>query len=418
MIKKFKSFINENNSEKYLLYYSFDWDDNILYMPTKIRMEHREGDKWVPEEVPTSKFAEVRNDKENYRLTDDAFSNFRDTGPGGYRVFLEDMKEAISLNKFGPAWEDFMECLINGSLFSIITARGHESPTMRKGVEWILDNVLSEEELYEMYNNLLKFEYYFNMDSTSERILKGKPSENALVHEYLSHCDFVGVSSPSRGGIPDNPEKAKEEALLEFKRKINNFAIKKGLKAMIGFSDDDLGNVKHIEDLADNLKKEQFPNIAKFIIKGTKNPENITKKVRVFESNNNLYEIIEVILDMYVMDDIEYGVEDMDSFVDEIIRNNKKDFQGININDKSFRDNIKNSISKYIGRESKFESAGNQAPGMESSILKFTDFGNMTNHLNPLDVDSKNDFASTKKKQSKYLSKISKNISKEERRKK
>jgi membrane carboxypeptidase/penicillin-binding protein len=42
---------------------------------------------------------------------------------------------------------------------------------------------------------------------------------------------------------------------------------------------DDLKNVKHIEDLVDNLHHEQFPNIIEIVVKGTKDPLNITKKV-------------------------------------------------------------------------------------------------------------------------------------------
>ena len=44
--------------------------------------------------------------------------------------------------------------------------------------------------------------------------------------------------------------------------------------------------MKHIEDLVDNLGHERFPNIAKYIIKGTKNPNSITKKIRSMESNS------------------------------------------------------------------------------------------------------------------------------------
>jgi len=42
---------------------------------------------------------------------------------------------------------------------------------------------------------------------------------------------------------------------------------------MVGFSDDDLGNVKHIEDLVDSLTHEQFPNIIKYVVKGTNDPK-------------------------------------------------------------------------------------------------------------------------------------------------
>jgi hypothetical protein len=283
MIKKFNQFLLENSDSNVLLYYAFDWDDNILRMPTMIRLEKRVGDQWVPTDVSTAEFAEVRGDKDNYRYLnqspDEAFSNFRDTGPMGGDVFLEDVKKAISSSRFAPAWGDFIECLSNGSLFAIITARGHESETMRKGVEWIIDNVLTEEQLYQMYNNLLKFSYFYNQSEDQQRILKGVPSQNELIKLYLDNCDFVGVSAPSRGGTPDNPEKAKEDTLLEFKSKIDKFAGQLGMKAMIGFSDDDLGNVSHIEDLADKINHEEFPNIIKFVIKGTKDPENITKKV-------------------------------------------------------------------------------------------------------------------------------------------
>ena len=273
--------------KKYLLYYAFDWDDNILNMTTVIHMEHLVDGEWIPEDVSTSRFAEVRNDKDNWKILGGdpelAFSEFRDNGPRGEVAFLEDVKESISNGKFGPAWNDFLECLSKGSLFSIITARGHESAAMRKGVEWIIDNELSEDKLYSMYNNLLKFAYLFKDESEYPRILKGQPSEDRLVSLYLDNCDFVGVSAPSRGGSPANPEKSKEDALLEFKNKVNNFSEKIGFDAKVGFSDDDLGNVKHIEDLIDNLNHEQFPRIKEMIVKGTKDPENITKKIRTFE---------------------------------------------------------------------------------------------------------------------------------------
>ena len=274
--------------KKYLLYYAFDWDDNILNMTTVIHMEHLVDGEWMPEDVSTSRFAEVRNDKDNWKILGGdpelAFSEFRDNGPRGEVAFLEDVKESISNGKFGPAWDDFLECLSKGSLFAIITARGHESAAMRKGVEWIIDNELSEDKLYSMYNNLLKFAYLFKDESEYPRILKGQPSKDRLVSLYLDNCDFVGVSAPSRGGSPANPEKAKEEALLQFKDKINTFSEKIGFDAKVGFSDDDLGNVKHIEDLIDKLHNEQFPRIKEMIVKGTKDPENITKKIRSFEN--------------------------------------------------------------------------------------------------------------------------------------
>ena len=288
-MKYLKTFENhyteqEKNENSYILYYALDWDDNILNMPTVIHMERLVDGEWVPTTVSTAEFAEVRGDSENWRLGAEPFSEFRDFGPRGDNAFLEDMKTAISKGKYGPAWDDFIECLVNGSLFAIITARGHEPAAMRKGVEWIIDNVLTKEQQYEMYDNLGKFLYLFNGNTKFDRVLRGIPSQSIVVRDYLNHCEYVGVSSLSRGGSPANPEAAKEDVLMEFKDKINKYAASIGREAKIGFSDDDLKNVKHIEDLIDNLSKERFPHIASMMVKGTKDPQNITKKIRTFES--------------------------------------------------------------------------------------------------------------------------------------
>jgi hypothetical protein len=349
MIKRYIDFIKESNNSEHLLYYAFDWDDNILMMPTKILMEKRVGDEWIEEYVSTAEFAEVRGDVENWRVNySKAFDEFRDNGPRGDNAFLEDVITAISQRRLGPAWGDFLECIVNGSVFAIITARGHESPSMKRGVEWILDNVLTESQIFEMYNNLRKFEYFYGTEEDSSRILRGNPSQNPLVQSYLNSCEFVGVSSPSRGGSPANPEKAKEEALLIFKQKVNDYAQRIGRTAKIGFSDDDLKNVKHIEDLVDNLQHEQFPNIVEIVVKGTKDPMNITKKV--------------------------------------------------------------------VRRGEEITETSHQTPGLESSVMTCTQFGNMTSRLNPQGpINRQDDFNNQLLQQTKYLSKTSKEILKDKK---
>jgi hypothetical protein len=125
-VYRYSDFITESSNLE-LHYYAFDWDDNILHMPTYIHMDKKEGDKWVPIDVSTSEFAIVRNDRENYRLVnnnpDEAFSEFRDSGHRGESAFIEDVKLALSKNQYGPSWDSFIDCLKEGALFSIITAR-------------------------------------------------------------------------------------------------------------------------------------------------------------------------------------------------------------------------------------------------------------------------------------------------------
>ena len=362
MIKKFGHFISESRESDYLLYYAFDWDDNILNMPTVIHMEKRDGDSWNPIDISTAEFAEVRGDSENWRVINndpsEAFSNFRDNGPMGESIFTEDTKKAISSGSFGPAWDDFIECLSNGSLFAIITARGHESGPMRKGVEWIIDNVLTEEQLYQMYNQVMKYAYFFGVDKEeSSKILKGQPSQNELIKVYLDNCDFVGVSSPSKGGSPSNPEKAKEDVFLEFTEKVNEFINQLNSNsgdhwvAKLGFSDDDNKNKEHMEHVIE-LNHERFPNIVSFVVKGTKDPLNITKKVV------------------------------------------SKEFTGLT-------------------------ETSQQTPGMEGSILKFTQFGNMAGQLNPIGQDQRQDDSANQiKRQTKYLTKTSSDILGTKKRKK
>lgn len=351
-MKYLKKFENIDDS-KILKYYAIDWDDNILHMPTVIHMEKNVNNEWIPMDISTAEFAEIRSDKNNWKIINDdpneAFSEFRDFGTRGENAFLLDVIKAIKQNKKGPVWDDFIECLVNGSLFAVITARGHEPNSIRKGIEWIIDNSLSDNQKYIMYNNLLKFAYIFREEKEFDRILKVDPSKSELVSLYLDNCEYVGVSAPSRGGAPDNPEKSKEEALLDFKSKIDKFAQNIGYKAMIGFSDDDLKNVRHIEDLVDNISNEQFPNIIKYVVKGTKDKDNITKKIKEFEVKEN----------------------------------------------------------------------SNQAPGMASSVMPFTQFNNMTNRLYPSGSHNRqDDYANKARRETDFLAKTSEEIFKEKRRRK
>lgn len=281
---------------KNLLYYAFDWDDNIMSMPTEIMVKCESGKEIGVSTVDFAKYRSlIGNEEFTYKgeivigypsrsddspgsdLTDSiwdrtygAFRNFGDLADPN--MFIKDVCKAIAGGKFSPSWNDFIECLVNGCLFAIITARGHESETLKSGVKYILDNLLSDEQKQTMYNNLLVFKDMYNeVYPEIPRILDldEKFSENTIVLDYLNLCDFVGVSAPSREGSSQSPEAAKRSALLDFKIKVNNYAEMVGKKAMIGFSDDDPGNVKNIQDLFENINRSDFSNITKFIVKNT-----------------------------------------------------------------------------------------------------------------------------------------------------
>lgn len=358
MIKKFNEFV-ESGIE--LHYYCFDWDDNLIHMPTNIHMDNLINGKWTPTDVSTSEFAKVRNDKENWRLVnnspDDAFCEFRDGGPRGSDAFLIDTKEALSNKSFGPVWEKFIECLTDGAIFAIITARGHESGSIRKSVEYIIDNILTEQEKFLLYSNCLKHVYVFKSEMEFDRIPKGKLSQTPLIKQYLDICDFYGVTSESFAkefgkSSALNPEHAKEQALDKFINKCNKLGKRVGAKSVsVGFSDDDQKNVEHVR---------------KFFKEKSALSSELPHKLKL-----NLY---------------------------------------------------KTSDRKLKGGErTKFHEAtsSTQAPGMASSIMPFTQFNNITSRLFPSETaDQQDPTLNTSKLSSKYLAKLSKDIEKPSKRKK
>lgn len=244
MIKKYNQFLLE--SSQVFKYYAFDIDDNLLFMTTKLHMDKKVDGKWVPVDVSTEEFAIARKDTENYRYRDgnlrETFVEFRDYGPRGDKAFLEDWIDAIKNNRFGPSWNQFIKCLINGSLFALITSRGHEPETIKKTVLWTIDNYLSKDQYDIMLSNLSKF----------NRIFKDSPKN--LVSHYLDQCMFCGVYSETYQKIfGDIPTKdAKVKAIQLFAEKIHNLAKQVGGRAVLGFSDDDIEYLNSIKNCMKN----------------------------------------------------------------------------------------------------------------------------------------------------------------------
>jgi hypothetical protein len=226
-------------------------------MGTKIHMEQKIGEKWVPVSLSTEEFAMARTDKENFRFADleTPFSEFRDYGPRGPEAFPEDAKEAIRAKRFGPSWKAFINTLTEGSIFAIITGRGHEAPTIKRTIEWIIDNVLTEDQKIQMYGNCLKFAYFFRKIHLEDfdRSYREPLSQTPLIQLYLNNCSYYAIFSPSfREIFPEgsaiNPESGKEWALDQFVEKCHRLAAKVGARSLgIGFSEDDPKTGAHIE---------------------------------------------------------------------------------------------------------------------------------------------------------------------------
>jgi hypothetical protein len=233
-------------------YYAFDWDDNIVYMPTEIILIDDVGDEVG---MSTHDFAKYRGEigKNNFRYRGTTIVNyanlpFRQFTVTGDEGFLSDVLTA----KKGPAFDDFEEAINNGSIFSIITARGHNPETLKKGVKKYITNGFHGIDEEKLIKNLQKYRDLVAPENQYEDI----------VDEYLDLCKFYPVSFES--GSAANPEIEKVKALNEFydyceemseriKKAFyfkNDMNGEKGniLNFTIGFSDDDPKNIEVMKD--------------------------------------------------------------------------------------------------------------------------------------------------------------------------
>ena len=257
--------------------YSFDWDDNVLNMPTKIHLEKKSNGGWKDYDVSTEKFREIRHklDGEKLRLKNnnpnDAFKDFKT------EIFIQHTKEAINANEFGPSFKKFKKALINGYDFSIITARGTSKDSLRKGIKVLIDMTFSDEEKETMNKNLKEKKYKSIDDYISDQQLSAVSSEEFKT-EYQS-----------KGGA-ENPEVAKTMAFEKYVesvvKKVEDLVDhpdREGVK--IGFSDDDLGNIKKMEEFIRKELLKKYPKV-KFVIYDTSNPKDVKKKYINIEIDN------------------------------------------------------------------------------------------------------------------------------------
>lgn len=252
-----------------LKYYAFDWDDNIVFMPTKI-MAMSENEEEIP--LSTEDFAEHRHQLgvepfpyKGTTIVGYAPDPFRFFGVKGNKNFIVDSLMASP----GPSWNDFVECINGGSIFAIITARGHNPEVLKEATfNYIVSNHngLNSKTLVDnlkRYRNL-------NTEEVFESVSDVNFQDKDLIQEYLDLCVFEPVTFGE--GSASNPEEGKIKAMRRFISYCRQMAqeVSKTTKhegnpmfkddvsnneilPVIGFSDDDLRNVEKMNDF---LEKE------------------------------------------------------------------------------------------------------------------------------------------------------------------
>jgi hypothetical protein len=278
--------VNLRVAERDFKYYIFDWDDNVLHMPTRIHLEKRMPDgTWVPHSVSTAAFAVLRTDCENYRPPEGdwerAFVEFQDAANEEESRFLRDTR--LSLQRVlsgetrpGPSFETLRETLREGRLFAIVTARGHKPESLRKAVRLFIDEVLTPAEKQEMMANLHGYRACF------DHLTEFGPDDEEIDY-YLSLNRYHAVTNPEfkrwmqdASGGSARPENAKQFAIRDFVEHVIRILSRAGTDAVrrpisVGFSDDDVGNVAAVERYIRDELAKRFPSV-KFCVYDTSDP--------------------------------------------------------------------------------------------------------------------------------------------------
>ena len=247
-----------------LKYYAFDWDDNIVHMPTKIIVKDENGEEVG---MSTDDFAEHRHqigkepfDYKGSSIVGYAENPFRNFRTEGDKDFLIDAMRAEE----GPAFDDFREAINNGSIFSIITARGHNPNTLKEAVYNYIIKGFNGIDKEQLIKNLKKYRSFVGEEEMSDE---------ELIKSYLELNKYHPVSFGDDKGA-SNPEEAKVRAMEDFVSYIKGMAavlnkrayLKNDIgnkfipaKPSIGFSDDDPKNIevmqKHFKNKPDNIVK-------------------------------------------------------------------------------------------------------------------------------------------------------------------
>jgi len=276
-MKTYNHFLNELAENK-LKYAAYDWDDNILNMPTKIHLQKKENDKFISVDISTDEFVNYRNKisqnpKEGeYRIYDNdiakTYANFGDND-----LFIKETKEGLDKKSYGPAFYNFINTLINGEIFAIITARSVSPLTLKKSVEIIIYDYLSESQHHQMLENLMDYSDLFGTNPDS------------LIEHYLEKCDYYPVNSKEfisrhEGNVdPANPEIGKKIALNEFSKRIEQYGLQTNRNVKLGFSDDDTVNInaitKHFNEIND------IYNINYYVFDTSNNDKNNIIKTKI-----------------------------------------------------------------------------------------------------------------------------------------
>lgn len=207
-------------------FYFFDFDDNIAFLTTPLILFHKKtkeelllsSGEWALHHASVGKDGRYEEFEICYDDLTGSFRNFRDVDvsdverlAGKKQLFVQDVLEALKLPDLqwkGPSWDCFYHATFNQRPISIITARGHNAPTIQEGVrEFIKAGYLPAEP------------HYLSIYAVSNKEVRkhlGDPTFTASTAELKQHAirasvekaiEVYGYSPHHRFGMSDDDPK-------------------------------------------------------------------------------------------------------------------------------------------------------------------------------------------------------------------
>jgi len=224
-------------------FYFFDFDDNIIHLPTKIVVfDTQSGEE---KSLSTHDYAEVFSQLgqpgsawERFQvLKDQSYRNFREQPKASLneQPLIQDMRQALNhpfVEWRGPSWEFFVHAVNNNRPIAVITARGHHPHTIRRAIDML---VLSRD--LSSHPNYLSV-YPVTYPEVLERLSEGRPD--------------LSIAELKKRAI----ERAVQDAFECYGPNPHH---------RFGMSDDDPANVALIRDAMTGLK-QKHPENAFFVI--------------------------------------------------------------------------------------------------------------------------------------------------------
>ena len=165
------------SNKKGVSFYFFDFDDNIMVLPTHLLIKNTITKEI--KEITSAEFALINPNLgkagswADWSCYSDTFIYFNDIPPdklgkGDKQYFVRDIEKAISANTIdwqGPSWNLFQgACKIKAPV-SIVTARGHSADTIKEGIKVLFDKGL--------ISNLPNYHTIFPVSNKDKRLELG-----------------------------------------------------------------------------------------------------------------------------------------------------------------------------------------------------------------------------------------------------